>query len=59
MTRTEAELKGLVGKAAKGKQDHPTHSIPSAMSVAKFTKKEAEDRTLQHRVRHMVSPPTK
>jgi hypothetical protein len=59
MTRTEAELKGLVGKAAKVKQDHPTLSIPAAMRVAKFTNKEAKDRTLQHRVRHMVSPPTK
>ena len=59
MTRTESELKGLVGKAAKVKQDHPTLSIPAAMRVAKFTNEEAEDRTLQQRVRRIVSPPTK
>jgi hypothetical protein len=37
MTRTKAELKGVVGKAAKAKQDNPTLSIPAAMRVAKFT----------------------
>ena len=40
MTRTESELKGLVGKAAKVKQDHPTLSIPAAMRVAKFKNQE-------------------
>ncbi len=59
MTGTKAELKGLVGKAAKVKQDHPTISIPAAMRVAKFTNKEAEDRTLQQQVCRIVSPPTK
>jgi hypothetical protein len=29
------------------------------MRVAKFTNEEAEDRTLQQRVCHIVSPPTK
>ena len=55
MTRTESELKGLVGKAAKVKQNHPTLSIPAAMRVAKFTNEEAEDWTLQMQVCHMVS----
>ncbi len=59
MTRAEAELKVLVKKAVKVKHDHPTLSIPAAMRVAKFTNEEAEDRTLQMRVRRMVSPPTK
>ena len=59
MTRTESELKGLVGKAAEVKQGHPTLSNPAARQVAKFTNQEAEDHTLQQRVRHMVSPPTK
>ena len=40
-------MKGLVGKTAKVKQDHPTLSIPTAMRVAKFANKEAEDITLQ------------
>ena len=59
MARAKAELKGLVKKAVKVKQNHPTLSIPAAMRVAKFTNEEAEDRTLQMRVRRMVSPPTK
>ncbi len=59
MTRTEAELKGLVRKAIKVKHDHPILSIPAAMRVAKFTNKEAEDRTLQQQVFCMVSPPAK
>ncbi len=59
MTRTKSELKGLVGKAAKVKQNHPTLSIPAAMRVAKFTNEEAEDRSLQQRVCCILSPPTK
>ncbi len=37
MTRAEAMLKGLVRKAIKVKQDHPTLSISTAMRDAKFT----------------------
>ena len=59
MTLAEAELKGLVKTAAEVKQGHPILSIPAAMRVAKFTNQDAEDRSLQHRVHHMVSPPTK
>jgi hypothetical protein len=59
MTWAEAELNGLVKKAADVKQGHRTLSIPAATRVAKFTNQEAEDRTLQQRVRHMVSPSTK
>ena len=55
MTRTEAELKNLVRKAVMVKYNHPILSIPTAMKVAKFPKEEAEDWTLQMRVRHMVS----
>ncbi len=40
MTRTKSELKHLVGKAAKVKQDHPTLNIPAAMRVAKFKNQE-------------------
>jgi hypothetical protein len=47
MTRTEAELKGLVGKGTNVKQDHSTLSIPAAMRVAKFTNNEAKDCTPQ------------
>ena len=46
MTRTKAELKILVRKAVKVKQDHPTLSILAATRVAKVTSEEAEDRTL-------------
>ena len=59
MTMTEAELKGLVEKAANIKQDHSTLSILAAMGVEKSTTEEAKDCTLQQRVRHIVSPPTK
>ena len=41
MTRNEAKLKGLMRKAIKVKQDHPTSSITAAMRVEKFTNKEA------------------
>ena len=37
MTRDEAMLKGLLRKAIKVKQDHPTLSILTAMRDAKFT----------------------
>jgi hypothetical protein len=47
MTWAEAELKGLVKKAAVVKQGHPTLSIPTAMRVAKFTDQEAGGCTLQ------------
>ena len=58
MTRNEAELKGLMRKAVKVKQDHRTLNIPAAMRVEKFTNKEAYDRTLQQQVCRIVSPPT-
>jgi hypothetical protein len=41
MARNEAELKGLVRKAVKVKQDQPTLSIPGAMRIQKITNKEA------------------
>jgi hypothetical protein len=59
MTWAKAGLKGLVRMAAEVKQGHLTLSIPAAMRVVKFTNQEAKDCTLQQRVCHIVSPPTK
>jgi hypothetical protein len=47
MTWTKSELKGLVKKAAKAKQDNSNLSIPAAMRVAKLAHEEADDRMLQ------------
>ena len=59
MTRTEAELKGLVRKCIRVKQNPPTLSILAAVRVVNFTDEVDEDCTLQQEVSQLISPPTK
>jgi hypothetical protein len=59
MTRTETELKGLMRKGIRVKQNHPALSILAAMRVVNFMDEVDEDCTLQQEVSRLVSPPTK
>ena len=59
LTRTKAELKGLMRQGIRVKQNHPTLSILAAMGVANFTDELDVDCTLKQAVSCLVSPPTK
>ena len=55
MSRSESSTDPRYRRAVRELKEHPTLKLPSAMWLARFTEEECKDRTIQMRVRRLIS----